>query len=499
LWRGPALADMAGADAGGGVNAVVARLEELRLGAVQDRITADLRLGRARELIAELEGLTAAYPTREPLAGLLMRALQASGQRNAALEVYERTRKRLADQLGMDPSAELTALHLDMLRASPDTPGAGQRGTNLPAALTSFVGRDAELGQVAGLLTVHRLVTLTGPGGAGKTRLAIETARAEKTRYRDGVWLVELAPVADPAEVATAVLSSLGLREQPLVRVRLGGENATPAERLRAGLAGKHLLLVLDNSEHLIGVVAALAEDILTSCPEVRILATSREPLNITGEALLPVGPLALKSAAELLEQRASAVRPGFVSTPAVTQIARALDGMPLAIELAAARMRTMEPEQVARRLDDRFRLLTGGSRTALPRHQTLRAVVDWSWDLLDDAERALWRRLSVFTGGATLDAAEQVCAGGPVRQQDVLDLLTALADKSVVTIKPGPRYDMLEIIRAYGRERLVEAGEDDQLRDTHAQYFLRMAMESRDYLLGAQQLDWIRRLSHDQ
>jgi predicted ATPase/DNA-binding SARP family transcriptional activator len=490
LWRGPAEVAEAG---------VVARLEEVRLGALQDRITADLRLGRAEELIAELEGLTAAYPTREPLAGLLMRALQAAGRRNAALEVYERTRKRLADQLGMDPSAELAALHLELLRASPEEPGTDIPRSNLPAALTSFVGRDAELGQVAGLLTVHRLVTLTGPGGAGKTRLAVETARAQEARYRDGVWLVELAPVADPAEVATAVLTSLGLREQSLVRVRLGGENATPAERLRAGLAGKHLLLVLDNSEHLIGAVAGLAEDILTACPHVAILATSREPLNITGEALLPVGPLALKPATDLLEQRASAVRPGFVSTPAVTQIARALDGMPLAIELAAARMRTMDPEQVAQRLDDRFRLLTGGSRTALPRHQTLRAVVDWSWDLLDQQERVLWCPTSVFPGDTTPEEAEQVCAGGSVAGSEVLDLLTALADKSVVTIRPGPRYSMLEIIKAYGRERLAEAGESEQLRQDHARYFLRVADESREYLLGRQQLDWMRRLSQDQ
>jgi predicted ATPase/DNA-binding SARP family transcriptional activator len=562
LWRGPALADAAETEGAGGtgVQAVVARLDELRLGATQDRVTADLQLGRAREVIAELEGLTAAYPTREPLAGLLMRALRASGQRNAALEVYERTRRRLADQLGTDPSAELAALHLELLQAEQPAPasrlelpesgrpapasadlggaglasaglasaglggaglggaglgGAGLGGvdvggvggaddagmdapsTNLPVTLTSFVGRDDELSQVAGLLTVHRLVTLIGPGGAGKTRLAIETATRQKAR--DGVWLVELAAVTDPAEVAQAVLTTLGLREKSVLRATEVARTAEPAGRLVSALAGKRVLVVLDNCEHLIGTVAALAHAILTASPEIRILATSREPLNINGEALLPVGPLAIKPATRLLEERALAVSPSFVTSPVVTEIARALDGMPLAIELAAARIRTMGPDQVARRLDDRFRLLTGGSRTAMPRHQTLRAVVDWSWDLLDDAERALWRRLSVFTGGATLDAVEQVCAGGPVKQADVVDLLAALADKSVVTIRPGPRYSMLEIIRAYGEERLAEAGETEELRRGHIGYFLRMADESQDYLLGAQQLDWLHRLSEDQ
>ncbi len=523
--------------------AVIARLDELRLLATENRIEADLRTGVTAPLVAELEGLVIAHPMREPLAGLLMRALRAAGRRGTALEVYEQTRERLADQLGVDPSAELAALHLETLR---DEPVLDHR-TNLRAELTSFVGRDAELARVAALLRAHRLVTLTGPGGAGKTRLAAEAARAELNAMPGGVWLVELAPVTDPAEVPSAVLAALGLREQALLAARgpLGGladEQADALGRLLAALAGQRALLVLDNCEHLVAAAAVLADRVLAACPQVRVMATSREPLNITGEALWTVGPLTLPpdpavssfdsaeragvracadtdtatgldafASVRLLAQRARAVRPGFGVTagnaPAVARICRALDGMPLAIELAAARMRTMDPEQVAARLDDRFQLLTGGSRTAMPRHQTLRAVVDWSWDLLDDAERALWRRFSVFTGGATLEAAGQVCADpaigdGGLRAEWILDLLTALADKSLLTVRHGPdgaRYQMLEIIRAYGQERLAEAGEREQLRAAHARYFTRLAEASQDHLLGAEQLDWLRRLAADQ
>jgi predicted ATPase/DNA-binding SARP family transcriptional activator len=560
LWRGPALVEVAETDVG---RAVIARLEELRLTATEDRIDADLRTGPPAPLVAELEGLVIAHPMRETLAGLLMRALHASGRRAAALEVYGQTRERLVDQLGVEPSADLAGLHLEILRAetpaeppaepqpdparhvSPASTAKPVRRSNLRAELTSFVGRDAELAQVAGLLSAHRLITLTGPGGAGKTRLAVEAARAELGAMPDGVWLVELAPVTDPAEVASAALGALGLREQVLINATRpwaapADEQADALGRLVAALAGQRALLLLDNCEHLVASAAALADRVLAACPQVRILATSREPLNITGEALWTVGPLTLPpdpaatsdflaerslvppaghvasseepdrieefSSVRLLTQRARAVVPGFEVTeanaPAVARICRALDGMPLAIELAAARMRTMAPEQIADRLGDRFGLLTGGSRTAMPRHQTLRAVVDWSWDLLDEAERTIWRRFSVFTGGATLEAAEQVCAGAGLPADQVLDLLTALADKSLVTVRHGPdgvRYRMLEIIRAYGRERLAEAGEREELRAAHAQYFLRLARAGENHLIGARQLEWLRRLSQDQ
>ena len=538
LWRGPALVEVAGTEFGA---AVIARLDELRLTATEHRIDADLRTGVTEPLVAELEGLVVAHPLREPLAARLMRALHASGRRGVALEVFEQTRKRLAAQLGADPSAELAALHLELLTEPPPTspaPFTTAPHTNLGAELTSFVGRDAELAQVAGLLGAHRLLTLTGPGGAGKTRLAVEAARAELAATPGGVWLVELAPVTDPAEVPSTALAALGLREQALLYARgpIGGpadEHADALGRLLAALAGRRALLVLDNCEHLVAAAARLAGRVLAACPQVRILATSREPLSITGEALWTVGPLTLPpdpaatsdqaerdgvpapapvtsldgyASVRLLSQRARAVLPGFEVTsanaPAVARICRALDGMPLAIELAAARMRTMAPEQIAARLDDRFGLLTGGSRIAMPRHQTLRAVVDWSWDLLDEAERALWRRFSVFAGGATLEAVEQVCSGPGLRPDQVLDLLTALADKSLLTVRhgpEGPRYRMLEIIRAYGQERLAEAGERDMLRQAHARYFTQLAEASQDHLLGARQLDWLRRLADDQ
>jgi predicted ATPase/DNA-binding SARP family transcriptional activator len=543
LWRGAALVDVAETDFG---QAAIARLDELRLSTLEARVDADLRTGNTASLVAELEGLVIAHPMREPLAARLMRALHAAGRRGAALEVYEQTRERLVDQLGVEPSAELAALHLEILRdelpaelalkpASPanhtdNANNTSQASTNLRAELTSFVGRDAELRQVAELLGAHRLITLTGPGGAGKTRLAVEAARAELGAMPDGVWLVELAPVTDPADVTSAVLSTLGLREQVLYPTRprrMMPETPLPPDelsRLLAALAGQRTLLVLDNCEHLIAAAATLADRVLATCPQVRIMATSREPLNITGEALWTVGPLTLppdpaatsfsaeravvqdSASVRLLTQRARAVVPGFEVTqdnaPAVATICRALDGMPLAIELAAARLRTMSPRQIEARLGDRFQLLTSGSRTALPRHQTLRAVVDWSWDLLDEDERTLWRRFSVFTGGATLEAAEQVCSGSGLRADQVLDLLTALADKSLLTVRhgpDGPRYRMLEIIRAYGQERLAEAGEQEEVREAHAQYFTRLAEASQDHLLAAEQLEWLRRLGDDQ
>ncbi len=547
LWRGPALADVAEE---GFARATVARLDELRLTALQDRVEAELRLGPNPSLVAELEALVVAHPLREPLVGLLMRALHALGQRGAALVAYGRARERLADQLGTDPSAELVALHTALLRADPGPgpgprPGPGATGaeragadrgaagappwafaarsTNLRAELTSFVGRDGELSEVGRLLGASRLTTLTGPGGAGKTRLAVEAARAQLGAMPDGVWLVELAPVTDPGEVAQTALATLGLRDQALLasnrlRPAVPDEPVEPLGRLVAALSGKRVLLVLDNCEHLVEAAAAVADRILRACPTVRIVATSREPLGITGERLWPVEPLALPpdgadaatavryAAVRLLADRAVAVRPGFAvseaNLAAVVRICRALDGMPLAIELAAARLRAMAPDEVAARLDDRFRLLTGGSRTALPRHQTLRAVVDWSWELMSEPERALCRRLSVFAGGATLEAAEQVCSGGPVAPAGVLDLLAMLVDKSLLVARQdgegGTRYRMLETIRAYGRERLAEAGEREPVRAVHAAYFHGLAERAEEHLLAREQLVWLGRLSAD-
>ncbi|MCW2947629.1 MAG: protein kinase [Actinoallomurus sp.] len=502
LWRGPALADVAEA---GFARGHVSRLTERRLGVVEDHIEARLLLGRAD--VAELESLVAAYPLRERLRAHYMRALCAAGRQAEALSTFEDARRTLAEDLGVDPSAELRAAHLAVLRGEPGRDERPSARTNLRARLTSFIGREEEIARVGKLLEQNRLVTLTGPGGAGKTRLAVESAEHIIERMPGGVWLTELAPVGEPDEVPQALLSALGLRERALVSSVRGTvpPSAEPIERLVAALSGERLLIVLDNCEHLIDACARLADRVLADCPGVRILATSREALGITGENLCPVPPLAFPGdgtsleevsgypAVRLLAERGRAVRPGFTvdaDLDAVLAICRRLDGMPLAIELAAARLRTMTAAQIAGRLDDRFRLLTGGSRTALPRHQTLRAVVDWSWDLLDEDEHVLLRRLSVFSGGATLDGIEEICGG------DGLDALIGLVEKSLVSTDGSGRYHVLETIRAYGAERLSQAGESERIRRAHALYFLELAEAAEPLLRTREQMRWLRRLT---
>ena len=517
LWRGPALLDVFDQEF---FQATITRLDELRLTAIEDRVGAELRLGRGADLVTELTALAVEHPLRERLVAALMRAMSEAGSPAEALGLFERTREALADRLGTDPSPELSAVHTAVLRgeivpAPAPGPEAAHR-TNMPTGLTSFVGRDADVVKVRELLGDYRLTTLIGPGGAGKTRLAVEASRTLLDQMPDGVWLVEFDRVTEPADLPAAVLAALGLREQSLM-----GASGDPIDRLTAALRDRAALLVLDNCEHVITAAATLADRVLADCPRLRILATSREPLNINGESVWPVEPLALPAAdvelgvaelmsydaVRLLVDRVRAVRPGFDITddavPAVSAICRALDGMPLAIELAAARLRTMTVVQLASRLDDRFRLLTGGNRTAMTRHQTLRAVVDWSWELLSDAERALLRRVTVFAGGVTVEAAERVCAGGPVQTSEVLDLLTALADKSLLMAEgddEAPRYRMLETIRAYGRERLDEAGELDAVRQAYARFFVELAETAEPHLRRAEQLEWGRRLEaeHD-
>ncbi|MBF9127952.1 winged helix-turn-helix domain-containing protein [Plantactinospora sp. S1510] len=515
LWRGPAFADVADADF---VQAPAARLTDLRLTAVEDRIEADLQRGGGAGLVARCTELTAAHPLRERPYGLLMRALRDAGRPGEALRAYQDLRRTLAEELGVDPSAELAALHTTILRAE-----NGPRG-NLRAPLTSFVGRDADVARLTGLLQQSRLVTLVGPGGVGKTRLATETARANAGRAPDGGWLVELAPVRRPEEVPRALAEALRLR------VPSGPGGGDLLGRLLEALADKRLLIVLDNCEHLVSECARIADALLGGCPELRILATSREPLAITGETLCPVAPLSTPPGAvdtagaltfpavRLFADRAAAVQPAFAVTPAtvpdVVRICRRLDGLPLAIELATARLRTLPVDQVAARLGDRFRLLTGGSRVALPRHRTLRAVVEWSWGLLGPDEQRLARWFSVFLDGATLDTVEAVCAGasaGAVRagtpaapdtpvapdDQAVLEALGGLVDKSLVTFADG-RYRMLETIRDYATERLDEAGEADRARTAHAAHFLRLAETADPALRGPDQVRWLARLSAD-
>ncbi|WP_406365422.1 BTAD domain-containing putative transcriptional regulator [Streptomyces sp. NBC_00645] len=469
LWRGPALADLPDA------HAQVARLDELRLTAFLDRVDADLALGGGPELVPELRERITSHPLSERLYGQLMRALHAGGRPAEALTVYEEARRILADELGTDPSPELSALHLELLQ------GAEPARRRVPAQLTRFIGRDAELRRVRTLLAQDRLVTLTGPGGAGKTRLAIEAASTGT--YAD-VCVVELTDLTDGSRIPYAVLTALGVREG----FRTPASDTTP--RLLAALEDRELLLVLDNCEHLVEEVARVAALLLGACPGVRILATSRESLGITGELLCPVPALPPEAAERLFLDRAAAVRPGFGGHARVAGICAALDGLPLAVELAAARLRTLTPDELADRLGDRFRVLSRGDRTKAPRHRTLRAVVEWSWDLLDDEERQLARRLTVFSGGATLAAVEAVCAV-PYPE----DLLASLVEKSLLESVDG-RYRMLETIRAFAAEHLVSAGEEDRLRDAHAGYFLGLAEEAEPCLRGGGQLPWLDRLS---
>ncbi|MFF2197889.1 ATP-binding protein, partial [Streptomyces sp. NPDC058157] len=368
---------------------------------------------------------------------------------------------------------------------------------NLRARLTTFVGREEDIRAIGGDLARARLVTLLGPGGAGKTRLSQEAAEAYPAAdWPDGVWLVELAPVDDPEDVAEAALAAVGARETKLrgaaaeeLRALTDRTGDDPLDRLAEHCSRRRLLLLLDNCEHVIGAAAELAERVLTRCPGVRILATSREPLGVPGELLRPVEPLPDPVALRLLDDRGAAAKPGFrvADDPeAAAEICRRLDGLPLAIELAAARLRLLTLRQIADRLDDRFRLLTGGARTVLPRQQTLRAVVDWSWDLLDGAERAVLRRLSVFAGGCDLEAAEAVCADGS--GLDVADVMAALVDKSLVVAAPGPagdmRYRLLETVGEYAAERLDET-DRDETEQRHLVHYRELARTTEPRLRG--------------
>ena len=517
LWRDAALTGLTAP----AFAPTAARLTDLRVAAVCDRVEADFALGHAAEVVGELEALAEEHPLHERLIAHLITAQYAAGRQADALATYERVRSRLADELGVVPSPELQTAHLAVLQGAPlpapPAPSAGPGATApLGARLTSFVGRERELERVAEVLEEQRLVSLIGAGGAGKTRLASELADRWSAQGRGGAWMAALAPVAEPAAIGPALLAAIGLRDTQL----LSSGKAAPSTgdavtHVMEVLGDRTALLVLDNCEHLIEAVAELAERLLAGCSRLRILTTSREPLAITGETIVPVAPLALPqgevSAADALEvpavrlfaDRAAAASAGFTVDEAtvgdVVEICRRVDGLPLAIELAAARLRTMTLRQLAGRLDDRFRLLTGGSRTAMARQRTLRAVVDWSWDLLDDPERRMLGRLAVFPGGVTVESAEAVCAGGPVHAADVFDLLGALVDKSLLQIEDAPgggaRYRMLETIREYGLERAEEAGELGDVREAHARYYLALARQADPYLRGHDQVAWQRRL----
>ncbi|MGW4242125.1 BTAD domain-containing putative transcriptional regulator [Nocardia sp. NPDC004722] len=529
LWRGPALADVRDAPF---AEEAAARLAEARLAVEEDRADAALAVGEPESVTAVLSDIVAAHPLRERARALLMRGLYAAGRQAEALESFEEGRRLLAEELGADPSAELTDAHLLILRAD-EVAGASNR--RLPTPLTSFVGREAELARLVPLLATSRLVTLIGPGGTGKTRLAL----AAGGRVRGAVCFVELAALLDGSHVAAAVANALGGRD---LSERTGPRD--PEAQLIAMLTDRPQTLILDNCEQVVLGVARLAHRLLTACPGLRILATSREALRVTGETLfqvpqLPTAPAdsALAEqlsapAVRLFADRAAAVRPGFVpdagTIAMVARICARLDGLPLAIELAAARLRTLDLPEIDARLSDRFRLLARGDRTAEPRHQTLQAVVAWSWDLLDPAEQLLAQRFSVFAGGATAAAVRHVCGpdgGGAMEGGDVFegrnalqgrnalagsdalegsdvldeidDLLADLADKSLLDVTAG-RYRMLETIREFARARALESGDHATTQRAHAEYFTALAESSDPLLRTASQLDHLCLLAAD-
>jgi predicted ATPase/DNA-binding SARP family transcriptional activator len=527
LWRGAPLAGLGPSDF---LQAAAVRLDDLRLRTVEDR--ADVLLaggagpggagpgvagvsGQVDDLAAELGELAAAYPLRERMHALHMRALCAAGRPAGALAAFETLRRTLREELGADPDPSVRELHAQILRGQAGGPAGGGAPSGLRYPLTSFVGRDEELKRLGDLLDQVRLVTLTGTGGAGKTRLAVEIAsrRAGEAGLAELSVLVELSGLREEAEVPAAILAGFGSRGSELASLtpqRPGP--ASPVGPVVEALRGRHALIVLDNCEHLIEACARVAETVLAHCPDVRILATSREPLAITGEVVWPVHPLPVPPAGTGLEQalgfaairlfadRAAAVRPGFAVSAgnlrSVGEICRRLDGLPLAIELACARLRTLPPDEVAARLGDRFRLLASGNRTAQDRHRTLLAAIGWSWELFSPQEQALARRLTVFADGATAESASVVCSGAGLAAADVPDLLSALADKSfiqVLTVPGAPsRYRMLETIRAYAAAELDAAGETDRIGHAHARYFLAQAEAAEPALRNDRQLRWL-------
>ena len=509
LRRGEPLAEFAYA---GFADTERAQLDELTLVAIETRAGADLVLGRHGELAGELEAQCREHPLRERLWELLILALYRAGRQADALHAYTEVRDRLADELGIDPGPPLRELQGRILTqdsslaaASPapvraTTPAAS--AGNLRERLSSFIGRDTELEQLREAVRSSRLVTLTGPGGTGKTSLAVEAAAALRAEYQDGAWLVELAGVAGPDGVAPAVASALEAGASAL-----GGPHpaGSAAELIVGHLTGRSLVVVLDNCEHVIGEAAALADTLARAVPGLRLIATSREALGIPGEVLLPVTGLAIPAAVELFADRARAVQPGFLADgqdgTVIEDICRRLDGLPLAVELAAARLRALPLATLAERLNDRFRLLTGGARTALPRQQTLRAVVDWSYDLLFEDERRLFARLSVFAGGCELAAAEAVCADEKVPDSEILDVLSRLVDKSLVT-GPGAageaRFTQLQTLWQYGRDRLEDSGEADAMRARHGTYYLQMAEQAREGLRGVTGPVWRDRITSE-
>ncbi|MCR3745852.1 putative ATPase [Actinomadura glauciflava] len=487
LWRGPAFADFADAEF---ARTAIIELEEGRLVALERHAQARLDLGEHAAVAAELAAPAARHPLRERLHALHLRALHLAGRQGEAFAGYHELRERLAEELGADPGPELAELHRSMLAEGPAPPP--RPAPRLPAALDELIGREGAVERGRALLAEHRLVTLTGTGGVGKTRLAVEIASRSIADHPDGVWMVELtAPDDVPGQVARA----LGLREE------------SAGSPLADALRGRRALLVLDNCEHVLEPVAELAGRLLADAAGLRVLATSREPLGVAGERLQLVPPLdppghdaspdALREsgAVRLFVARAAAASPGFEldagTAPWVAAICRRLDGVPLALELAATRVRALGVRELAARLDDRFRVLAGGRHGGPVRQRTLRAMIDWSWELLTGPERVALRRLAVHAGGCTLDAAEAVCDAG-------VDVLARLVDRSLVVRTEEGRYRLLESVAAYALERLREAGEEDEFRHRHVLHYTGLAEQAAERLRGPEQGHWLKLLDEE-
>lgn len=490
LWRGPPLADLAWEPF---AQSEVLRLEELRLAALEDRIEADLRIGRHGQLVAELERLVAEHPLRERLRGQLMLALYRSGRQADALAVYQRMRRTLVDGLGLEPSESLRNLERAILAHDPTLAAPQARPVSplmVPTAPTPLLGREHELAALCDLVRRDdvRLVTLTGIGGIGKTRLALELVRRLAPEFRNGAAVATLTPLRDPTLVAQAILEALAVAD-------VVGD---AEETLVQTLAASELLLLVDNFEQVLPAAPIVAR-LLAQTPSLKVIVTSRAPLHIAAEHEFTVPPLADDEAAELFVTRAQAANPTFVlseeNAVAVAELCARLEGLPLAIELAAARTKLLPPAALLSRLGNRLALLTGGRRDA-PRHQqTLRTTLDWSYDLLQPEVQLLFARLSAFAGGCSLQSAEAVCG----RDDTLLDQLATLVDESLVqqnkTDADEPRFSMLEIVREYALERLSNTDEGDEVRRRHLEHFLILAEEAAPGLIGRKQITWFARL----
>ncbi|MGC7102962.1 BTAD domain-containing putative transcriptional regulator [Amycolatopsis lurida] len=508
LWRGDALA---GFTDEAFAQPIAERLAQLRLAAVEELAETRLALGEHDLVLTELAEWVRRYPHRERLRAAQLLATYRAGRQSEALTAYDEFRRELAEAHGLDPGPELVALQRAILARDPalGAPPPGRR-TNLPAPLTELIGREDAVSEITALLSATRLVTLTGTGGVGKTRLGLAVAEQVAGTYPDGAWLVELAGTRPGDEVAEAVMTVLGLRENTLLGPLPPGTPAGHGARLAAFLRNRSLLLVLGNCEHVAEQVAELAQNLLAAAPGLRILATGREPLGIPGEVLRPVAPLALPapgagteevraaSAVQLFRARAADADPEFTvdasNAGAVADLVRGLDGLPLALELAAARTRALGVPGLLARLDDRFRLLDGGNRGAPARHRTLLATLDWSWDLLSEPERKALRRLAVFDGG-TLTAVETICADETTHLAETADALARLVDRSMVVVTADRRYRLLATVAEYARTRLAEAGEAQSWRDKHFRHYLSMAEETTPGLFGPDQRACLARL----